>query len=369
MSFYEVYKEYSEFDFKKYIEEVTEEQVECVLNKEKLDEFDFLTLLSPLAREKYLEEMAQKAQRLSLNHFGKAIVLYTPMYIANYCINRCAYCSYNIENKIARKKLTMEEIEKEARVIAETGLKHILVLTGESNVHTPVSYIADAVEVLKKYFNSIAIEVYPLKEDEYKQLVDAGADSLTVYQEVYDEKIYDRVHISGPKKNYKFRLDAPERGCKAGMRGVNIGALLGLDQWRKEAFMTVLHVNYLQNKYSEVEISMSLPRIRPFVGGFNEIYPVEDIDLVQIMLAARLYLPYISMNMSTRESRDFRDNLIPLGINKMSAGVSTEVGGHSKGDKGEAQFEINDSRTVDEVRKAILNKGYQPVFKNWMQIY
>lgn len=367
MSFYHCYEKFKTFDYDHFFEKVTKSDIQRILNQNKIDGYEFLALLSPVA-ENFLEEMAQRAHILSLQHFGKAILLFTPMYLANHCINQCAYCGYNIHNHIKRKKLTLEEIEKEAIAISSTGLRHILILTGESPKDAPVDYIIAAVGVLKKYFDSIGIEVYPMTEDEYKKIIGAGVDSLTVYQEVYDEKIYDAVHISGPKKDYLFRLDTPERGCRAKMRNVNIGALLGLNEWRREAFMTGLHADYLQNKYPDVAISISPPRIRPHAGCFEDVYPVTDKNLVQYMLALRIFLPYLGITISTRERAALRDHLIPLGVTKMSAGVSTEVGGHSADDKGEGQFEISDARSVDEVKEAILSKGYQPIFKDWMHI-
>lgn len=367
MSFYEEYHKFKDFNFDNFFSQISDSDILRILNKDNLDEFDFLALLSPTA-ESYLEEMAQKSHRLTVQYFGKTILLYTPIYIANHCVNKCSYCGFNVENKINRKRLSLEEIEAEARSISSSGLRHILLLTGESKKESPVSYIVDAVKILKKYFDSISIEIYPLTEDEYIEVIEAGVDGLTVYQEVYDEDVYDRVHIAGPKKNYRFRLDAPERGCIAKMRNVNIGALLGLSDWRIESFFTGLHTSYLQNKYSDVDISVSLPRIRPHAGSFEDIFVVNDKSLVQIMLAIRLFLPRVGITISTREQQELRDNLIALGVTKMSAGVSTEVGGHSSKNKTEAQFDISDKRSVREVRDTIEAKGYQPLFKDWMII-
>ncbi|MCT4661587.1 MAG: 2-iminoacetate synthase ThiH [Tissierellales bacterium] len=366
MSFYDEYLEFKDFDFKSFFREVTDHRIEAALQKRYLSREDFLVLLSKRASN-HLEEMARRAHEETLKHFGKTIELFTPMYIDNHCVNKCAYCGFNVDNKIKRKKLSAEEIELEAQNIAKTGLKHILVLTGESPKGTPVSYIAEAVQILKKYFDSIAIEIYPLSTEDYKTLIEAGVDSLTVYQEVYDENIYDRVHLAGPKKNYHFRLDAPERGCIAGMRSVNIGALLGLSDWRQEAFFSGIHANYLQKNYPEVCVSLSPPRIRPHAGSFTEIYDVNDRDLVQYILALRIYMPFAGITVSTRESKELRDAILPLGVTKMSAGVSTAVGGHSTDDKSESQFEISDSRSVVEMKSMLKKQGYQPIFKDWMQ--
>ena len=367
MSFYNEYIKYRDFNFENFFEKLTDEHIVRAINKEKLDEYDFLTLLSERA-EKHLEEMAQKANRLTLQHFGKVIFLYTPMYLANYCVNQCAYCGFNVTNKIVRKKLELDEVEREAEAIAETGLKHILILTGESRKKTPLSYIKDCVKILKKYFSSITIEIYPLTEEEYRELVVAGVDGLTVYQEVYNEKTYDKIHIRGPKKDYRFRLDTPERACRASMRSVNIGALLGLENWRSESFFTGLHASYLQNKYLDTEISVSLPRMRPHAGSFQSVYRVEDKNIVQIMLALRLYMPRVGITISTRERAEFRDNLIGLGVTKMSAGSSTKVGGHTLGEESDGQFDISDPRSVEEMKITIYKKGYQPVFKDWHAI-
>ncbi|MGO4890518.1 2-iminoacetate synthase ThiH [Anaerobacillus sp. MEB173] len=364
MSFYPIYQQLKTIPFDDVFQSVTDHDVRRVLQKDHLMKEDFLTLLSPQATP-FLEEMAQKAHRITVQNFGKTVLLFNPIYIADYCVNHCTYCSFSIVNDFERKKLTMDEIEAEAKALAETGIKHILILTGESKLHSPVSYIKETAEVLKKYFSSIAIEINPLDTDEYKELVEAGIDGLTVYQEAYNEDIYQEFHVKGPKRDYRYRLDTPERGCIAGMRSVNIGALLGLDDWRREVFYTGMHGRYLQDKYIGTEISVSLPRIRPHLGSFEPRSIVEDRDLVQCMLALRLFLPRSGMTLSTRESSELRDNLLPLGITKMSAGSSTEVGGYSQEDKGTNQFEISDERGVREICDMLYKKGYQPVFKDW----
>ena len=253
MSFNNVLKELESFNICKFLEETTSENVKKIINKRVLNEMDFLTLLSNKADD-YLEDIAIKAQEEHIKHFGKAVILYTPLYISNHCINQCVYCSYNANNKIKRMKLTMEEIEIEAKEISKTGLKHILLLTGESEKDTPVEYIIEAVSVLKKYFDSITIEIYPLNQEDYKKVIDAGVDGLTIYQEVYDRSIYKSVHPYGPKGLYDFRLDAAERAAKEGIFHINIGALLGLNNWREEIFKVGLHVKYLQEKLSRCKL-------------------------------------------------------------------------------------------------------------------
>lgn len=317
------------------------------------------------------EEMARLAHELTLKHFGRVIQLYTPLYLSNYCDNECVYCGFNSNNDIPRKRLDIEEVKIEAQAIASTGLKTVLILTGESRKMSPVSYVKDCVKVLKKYFSSILIEIYPLAEEEYKELIVEGVDGLTIYQETYDEEVYSRIHPVGPKNDYRFRLDAPERGCKAGMRTVNIGALLGLSDWRRDAFFLALHAMYLQDKFPDVEIGVSVPRLRPHVGAFDAGHKVTDENVVRMILAFRITLPRLGITISTRENPGFRENLIGLGITRMSAGSTTEVGGRTitaPAGKGSCQFDISDRRSVEEIKAMLEGKLYQPVFKDWVRI-
>lgn len=369
MSFYDLLKGYEDLDYDSILGSVTDQDIVRILNKESIDKWDFLRLLSPKAKN-HLEEIALKARKLHLKHFGKSIVLFTPMYIANYCVNRCMYCSYNIDTDIRRHKMTGEEIEKEAKKIRETELKNILILTGEDKKNSSVDYILEAIDIVRKYFDSVSIEIYPLDREDYKRMVEHGVDGLSIYQETYDPEVYDRVHLSGPKKNYRYRLEAPERGLSAGIRSLTIGPLLGLSKWEKDSFICGLHLEYLQKKYPEAELGVSVPRIRPGRINLEDLDHVDDIDLVHILLAYRIFLPNVGTNITTRESQWMRDNLVPICISKMSAGVTTEVGGHSlEGeDLGGQQFIISDTRSVDEIKASLLSKGYQPVVKNWVRI-
>ena len=370
MSFYEECLRYAGYDLNKTFGAVSKIDINRAIDSEDRSVKDLIALLSPAA-EGSLETMAEKSRELTLKYFGRTIQLYTPMYLSNYCENRCLYCGFNTDNKIERRSMGPEEVKKEAQFICGTGLKHILILTGESRSMSPVSYISDNIKILKEYFSSISIEVYPLSEPEYSELVSNGVDGLTIYQEVYDKKIYDTVHPSGPKSDYIFRLDAPERGAKAGMRNVNIGVLLGLNVWRIEAFSMALHAKYLQDKFPNVEIGVSLPRIRPQVRGFKADYEVSDKNLVQIILAMRLFLPRLGIALSTRERPGLRENLVSLGVTRMSAGSTTRVGGHTIGhedDDSAFQFEISDSRNAEEIKAMLNRNGYQAVFKDWTHI-
>ena len=366
MSFFDVVEKYDDFDFKNFFSNVTASDIQRAIGKNKLSYMDFLTLLSPKA-EDFLEEIAQRAHALTVQHFGHTMQLFTPMYVANYCVNHCRYCGFNTNNEIYRARLSLEEVAVESEIIAKSGLKHILLLTGESRKYSSVEYIKECVDVLKHYFTSIGIEVYPLKEEEYRMLVEAGVDGLTMFQETYDRKAYAYLHPAGPKHDYRFRLDAPERGCRAGMRSVGLGALLGLAEWRSEAFFTGMHADYLQHNYPEVEMSVSPPRMRPHVGGFQPDYHVTEKNLVQYITALRLFMPRLGITVSTRESPQFREKLTMLGVTKMSGGSSTAVGGHSKGED-TGQFEIADERSVEQMASMLYSLGFQPVYKDWQTV-
>ncbi|MFC3750012.1 2-iminoacetate synthase ThiH [Paenibacillus sp. GCM10012306] len=363
MSFYDRLLELERFPFRERLSEYTDLNIQRILTKQKITEEDLLALLSPAA-SRHLEAIAQKAQQVTRSQFGHVMQLFTPIYVSDYCVNHCEYCSFSYVYDFPRKKLDMAEVEKEARAIAETGIQHILLLTGESPKDSPVSYMKECVQVLRKHFSSIGIEVNPLSVQEYRELGEAGVDSLTLFQEVYHQETYRKLHIKGPKRNFRARLDAPERGCAAGYRSVTIGALLGLHDWRQEAFITALHANYLQSKYPDCELSLSIPRFRPFLGDYHPHSDVTDSALVQVILAYRLFLPRAGITLSTREPAHLRDRLIHLGVTKMSAGVSTAVGGHVS-DGGTPQFEISDGRSVSEIREMLYQNRLQPVFKDW----
>jgi len=367
MSFFQTCLKYDDFQPDTVLRQFDKKDVKQVLNKETLKGDDFLALLSPAA-EYLIEEIAQKAHRLTVQQFGKVIQLYTPMYLSNFCTNHCLYCGFNSNNKIVRKQLSLEEVEKEAATIAKTGLKHILILTGGARKIATPEYIKNCVNTISKYFKSICIEVYALETEEYAELIKAGVDCITIYQETYNTGLYKQLHPKGPKQDFQYRLNTPDRACRAGIRSVNVGALLGLDDWRREAFLTGLHAEYIQHNYPEVELGISLPRIKPHEGSFQSSHLVTNKNFVQIMLAFRLFLPRAGITISTREPAIFRDNIIRLGATKMSAGSSTKVGGWTTGDNDTGQFDISDHRTVQEIKEQICRLGYQPVFKDWQPI-
>jgi 2-iminoacetate synthase len=363
-SFNEILDHYESFDFDSYLSNVTDEDVQKSIKKEHLNQFDFLNLLSPKAQD-YLEPMAEISKKHKIRYFGNVIQLYLPIYVSNYCTSDCEYCGFSKKNKIKRKHLSEEELEVEAQEIAKNGIKHILLLTGEAKKLADLDYLKMCVNVLKKYFDSISIEIYPLETEEYKELQELGVDGLTIYQEVYDKDIYKQVHTSGEKTNYNYRLEAPERGAKANLRAINVGVLFGLADIYKEAFFSGLHAKYLMDKYTDTEVSISLPRINNAEGDFKPKYVLDDKSFVQFMLAYRIYMPMCGINVSTREKAEFRDNLITIGVTKFSAGSKTDVGGYSDIDKSTAQFDISDERGVEEIAAMIKSKGQQPVFKDW----
>ena len=331
------------YDYDKY----TEADVRRALAHDNRTPEDFQALLSPAALP-LLEEIAQAAQKETRKHFGNSVYMFTPIYIANYCENYCIYCGFNCHNKIRRAKLNAEEINKEMAAIAKTGLQEILILTGESRAKSDVKYIGEACKIARKYFKVIGLEVYPMNSDEYETL-----------------------HLAGHKRIFPYRLNAQERALKGGMRGVGFAALLGLDDFRKDAFATGYHAYLLQRKYPHAEIAFSCPRLRPIINN-DRINPmdVHEPQLLQVVCAYRLFMPFASITVSTRECERVRDNLVGIAATKISAGVSTGIGSHVEDieDKGDDQFEISDGRSVDEVYKALLDHDLQPVMNDYVYL-
>lgn len=355
------------YDYYKY----TAQDVSTAINKdESLTIEDFAALLSPAA-EPFLEQMAQKAMAETRKHFGNSIYMFTPLYIANYCENHCIYCGFNCHNKIHRAKLNAKEIEKEMQAIAATGLEEILLLTGESKKMSDVEYIGMACSLAKKYFKLVGVEVYPMNTDEYAYIHKCGADFVTVFQETYNSDKYETLHLAGHKRIFPYRINAQERAIRGGMRGVGFAALLGLDDFRKDAFATGTHAYLIQRKYPYAEIAFSCPRLRPIINN-DKINPkdVHEPQLLQVICAYRLFMPFANITISTRECVRFRDNAIKIAANKISAGVDVGIGGHSKDSehKGDEQFEISDGRNVDEVKSAIIKQGLQPVMSDYIYV-
>lgn len=329
---------------------------------------EFAVFLSPPAGA-FIEEMAQAARRRMRRYFGCNINLFTPLYIANYCDNHCVYCGFNCYNKISRACLSEAEMEREMEQIAETGLKEILLLTGESRVKSNVDYIGKACSVARKHFQVIGLEIYPVSADEYRFLHECGADYVTVFQETYDKERYKQLHLSGNKRDFEYRFNTQERALQGGMRGVGFGALLGLADVRKDALGTGLHAYLIQKKYPHGEISLSCPRIRPTINQtWHNDAKITEAGLLQVICAYRLFLPYANIIVSTRENCRFRDHLVQIAANKISAGVSTGIGGHSGIEKGDAQFEIADKRGVRELYSSLKENALQPVMRDYIYV-
>mgnify|MGYP000322082103 FL=1 len=380
------------YDYSSY----TGRDVMAALEHETCSIEDFKALLSP-ATEPFLEMMAQRASRETSRHFGNTVYMFTPLYIANYCENYCVYCGFNCYNHINRMKLSAEQIEKEMKVIADSGMEEILILTGESRSQSDVTYIGEACKLARKYFRMVGLEIYPgntddttsskstrdgvvsgsVNTDEYRYLHECGADYVTVFQETYDADKYETLHLMGHKRVWPYRFDSQERALMGGMRGVAFSALLGLSDFRKDALATALHAYFLQRKYPHAEMSLSCPRLRPIINN-NQINPldVHEKQLCQILCAYRIFLPFAGITVSSRESADFRNGIVKIAATKVSAGVSTGIGDHeskysgktSCSEQGDEQFEINDNRSLEHMYSDIEGEGLQPVLNDYLYV-
>lgn len=360
------------YDYSRY----TAKDVKTALEHTTCSVEDFKALLSPAA-EPFLEEMAQKARLETSKHFGNTVYLFTPLYIANYCENYCVYCGFNCYNQIKRMKLNMEQIEHEMKVIADSGMEEILILTGESRAKSNVQYIGEACKLARKYFRMVGLEIYPVNTDEYAYLHECGADYVTVFQETYDADKYETLHLLGHKRVWPYRFDAQERALRGGMRGVAFSALLGLSDFRKDALASALHVYYLQRKYPQAEMSLSCPRLRPIINN-DKINPLDvgEKQLCQVLCAYRIFMPFVGITVSSRESARFRNGIVKIAATKVSAGVSTGIGDHESKytgkenleDRGDEQFEIDDSRSFQKMYSDIADEGLQPVLNDYLYV-
>lgn len=359
------------YDYEAY----TDADVRRALMHETCTVDDLKALLSPAALG-HLEEMAAKAKYETSKHFGNTVYLFTPLYIANYCENYCVYCGFNCYNDIARKKLTMEEIEHEMQVIADSGMEEILILTGESHKMSDIAYIGEACKLAARYFRNVGLEIYPVNVSDYRYLHECGADYITVFQETYDSLQYEKLHLMGRKRVFQYRFEAQERAILGGMRGVAGSALLGLSDFRKDALASALHIYYLQRKYPHAEYSLSCPRLRPIVNN-DRINPqdVHEKQLCQVLCAYRIFLPFVGITVSSREQKHFRDGIVKIAATKVSAGVSTGIGDHEskyhgiqEEETGDEQFEISDTRSFHEMYKDIAAEGLQPVLNDYIYV-
>lgn len=356
-------------------EDYTAIDVRRALASERCSIEDFKALLSPAAAP-FLEEIAQKAKAITSRQFGNTVYIFTPLYIANYCENYCVYCGFNCYNDIKRKKLKYDEIEKEMKIIADSGIEEILMLTGESRGASPVEYIGEACKLAQKYFKNVGLEIYPVNVDEYEYLHECGADYITVFQETYDSDKYETLHLMGHKRVWPYRFESQERALMGGMRGVGFSALLGLSNFRKDALASALHVYFLQRKYPHAEFSLSCPRLRPIVNN-DKIDPldVHERELCQVICAYRIFMPFVGITVSSRELKHFRDGIVKIAATKVSAGVSTGIGDHEAkyngtddAETGDEQFEIADNRSFEQMYSDMEGEGLQPVLNDYVYV-
>ena len=329
---------------------------------------DFAALLSPAAAP-FLPQLAELSQALTRKRFGKTVQLYIPMYLSNECHNICTYCGFSVTNKIPRKTLSDQEIDAEVRAIKAHGFEHILLLTGEAHRTVGVPYLENALRRIRPAFSNISLEVQPLEEAEYARLRDEGLYAVYVYQETYQRAAYERYHPRGRKAKFDWRLETPDRLGRAGIHKIGIGALLGLENWRIDAWFTAQHLAYLEQAYWRTRFSVSFPRLRPAEGVAHPANTISDRELVQLICAFRIVNENVELTLSTRESAEFRDRVFPLGITAMSAGSRTEPGGYTSPKAALEQFSVSDERSPAEVAEAIAIAGYDPVFKDWSAEY
>lgn len=321
-------------------------------------------------RPESVEELAQEAARVTRQYFGRAISLYGPLYLSNFCSSHCTYCGFHSHHKIQRIKLEPGQYRKEMQYIHGQGIRNILMLTGESYKHTPVSYLKESAQMASEYFQGIALEVHPMKTDEYKELFAAGVDGITVYQETYDRERYAQVHLSGYKKDYDFRYNTPLRAAQAGMRQVSLGILLGLSDAARDVYALYQHLKDLERSFPGVEYGVSFPRLRTVKTETLASCDVDDVQFVKIIALTRILFPRVSISLSTREEPRLRDHLLEIAITRMSAGSNTSVGGYTLLEEKaqDPQFDIRDERSVDEIVKLLKSKNFDPVFTDWRHI-
>src|SRR6266404_5199502 len=350
----------------------------------------FEHLIAPKSNQE-LAAMAQTSRALTLQNFGRTMRLFAPLYLSNECINNCRYCGFSRDNPILRVTLTVDQVVAEGRYLAGQGFRQVLLVAGEHPKFVSTNYLANCVRALTPFFSSIAIEVGPTTTDDYRSIVDRGAEGLVVYQETYNRAVYAEMHTAGPKRDFNFRLDCAERGYRAGFRRLGIGVLFGLSRWQEEAVALAAHLEYLLKICWQAQISVSLPRLRPAAGGFRPLFSMADRELAQLVCALRVTFPQVGIVLSTRERSSFRDSLASLGVTMMSAGSHTEPGGYTRqgsehlhrtvrgrivapdfqdgeDELATGQFEISDERSPAEIAAVLRRRGFDPVWKDWDQV-
>lgn len=364
MDFKNIFESYSWDDVKQSIYSKTRADVEEALHKSKRTLEDFKALISPAAAA-YLEPMAQLSRQLTLKRFGNTIQMFLPMYLSNECQNICTYCGFSYDNKLPRRTLTDKEILEETEHIKQLGFQHILLVTGEANQTVGTSYFKNALKLIAPHFSHVSMEVQPLDQHEYEELIALGLNTVLVYQETYHKDDYKKHHPKGKKSNFNYRIETPDRLGRAGIHKIGLGVLIGLEDWRTDSFFNALHLDYLEKTYWQTKYSVSFPRLRPHAGGLQPKVEITDKELVQLICAYRIFNEEVELSLSTRESEKFRNNIIKLGITSMSAGSKTNPGGYAVEPQSLEQFEIDDARSPKEIIEMIKQQGYEPVWKDW----
>ena len=370
MSFFDVLSKYDVDKFKELVDSKTDKDIELALAKQGAHTIDdFAALISERARTHYLDVMVQMSMQLTRKRFGRCINMYLPLYLTNLCSNKCAYCGFSVANKFKRVVLTLEEIEEELQAMNKMGYTNILLVSGENSHKAGMPYFEQVLPLAKNYADYLQMEVQPLETDEYARLKELGLDAVSVYQETYHPEYYKKVHLAGKKADMSFRMETPDRLGQAGIDKVGMGALLGLYDWKVDLVATAMHVLYMRDKYWKTNLSISFPRLRPAQGGFEPHSPVSDAKLLQIICAWRIFDNELDLTISTRESAQFRDLILPVGITALSAGSSTEPGGYAHKGQNLEQWTVNDARPVDEVVKVMEESGFDAVFHNASTTY
>lgn len=364
MTFKDIFYQYNWDSVSEGIYAKSEKDVLCAMQKPKRDLEDFKALISPAAAP-FLEEMAALSRKLTLRRFGNTIQMYLPMYLSNECQNICTYCGFSLGNKLRRITLSDEQILKEVEAIKELGYDHILLVTGEANLTVGVDYFRRVLKLIAPHFSHISMEVQPLDQEDYEPLIQLGLNTVLVYQETYHQEDYKKHHPKGKKSNFNYRLETPDRLGKAGINKIGLGVLLGLEDWRTDSFFSALHLQYLEKAYWQTKYSLSFPRLRPAEGFLQPKVELSDKELVQLICAYRIFNEEVELSMSTRESANFRNNIIKLGITSISAGSKTNPGGYAVAKESLEQFEISDERSPKEVADMIKEQGYEVVWKDW----
>jgi 2-iminoacetate synthase len=368
MSFREQFELHDWNEVKDSIYSKTAIDVENALHASKRTLEDFKALISPAA-SRYLEPMARLSRELTQKRFGKTIQMYIPLYLSNECTNICTYCGFSLDNKVRRRTLNADEILREVEVIKSLGYEHVLLVTGEANQTVHVDYFKKALDLIRPHFAQVSMEVQPLEQDEYEQLIPLGLHSVLIYQETYHQEDYRKHHPKGKKSNFNYRLETPDRLGRAGIYKMGLGVLIGLEDWRTDSFFTALHLNYLERTYWQTRYSLSFPRLRPFSGGLEPKVEMTDKELVQLICAYRIMNEEVEISLSTRESEKFRNHCIQLGVTSISAGSKTNPGGYAVEPGSLEQFEISDERSPAQIAEMIRLGGYEPVWKDWDNVF